>query len=64
MRWTAQPPPGRVTRSLIVAPRLVADYGPGTWFKMQCVLRGAGNQFTVHDFRNLTSSLDVEYTLK
>ena len=53
-----------IMRNLVDEPRLVANYGPGEWVKMRYVLRGADTQVTVHYFRNLTSSLDVEYKFK
>jgi len=33
--------------------RRVANYGEGTWVKMQYVLRGNDSKVTVHYFRNL-----------
>jgi hypothetical protein len=46
------------------APRLIADYGDGTWVKMRYVLRGNNSNVTVHYFRNLDTDMDVEFKFK
>lgn len=50
-----------IMRNLGDEPRLVDNYGPGEWVKMQYVLRGADSNVTVHWFRNLTTGANVEY---
>ena len=50
-----------IIRSLGDAPRLVANYGPGEWVKMQNVVRGIDGNVTVHWFRNLTTGQNVEF---
>lgn len=42
-------------------PRLIANYGPGRWVKMQYVLRSNYSNVRVHYFRNLDLNLDVEF---
>jgi hypothetical protein len=54
----------QIMENLGDAPRLVANYGEGTWVKMQSVLRGANGNTTVHWFKNLTSGLEVEFKFK
>ncbi|MEZ0579130.1 RHS repeat-associated core domain-containing protein [Nocardioides sp. MH1] len=50
--------------NLADTPRLVANYGEGTWVKIQYVLRGNYSNVTVHYFRNLDTGLDVEFKVK
>lgn len=50
-----------IIRNLGDAPRLVANYGPGEWVKMQNVVRGIDGNVTVHWFRNLTTGANVEF---
>jgi hypothetical protein len=54
----------RVGVNLADAPWLIANYGEGTWVKMQYVLRGNYSNVTVHYFRNLDTGLDVEFKFK
>lgn len=54
----------RIMANLADDPRLVANYGPGEWVKMQYVMRGNDTSVTVHYFRNLTTKLDVEFKFK
>jgi hypothetical protein len=43
-------------------PRLVDNYGPGTWVKMQWVHKGInGARYTIHWFSNLDTGQNVEY---
>lgn len=53
-----------IMRDLADTPRLVANYGPGEWVKMQYVLRGTDSNVVVHYFRNLTTNTDVEFKFK
>lgn len=50
------------------APRLIANYGPGEWVKMQHVLKGVfeGEKMVVvvHYFKNLSSGRSVEFKFK
>lgn len=50
-----------IMRDLADTPRLAANYGQGTWVKMQSVLRGAQGNITVHWFRNAETGQNVEY---
>ncbi len=45
------------------APRLIANYGPGPWVKMQYALRTSDGRVAavVHWFRNLVTGQDVEF---
>lgn len=54
----------QIMDNLADAPRLIANYGQGTWVKMQYVLRGNYSNVTVHYFRNLDTGLDVEFKFK
>lgn len=53
-----------IMRNLGDANRLIANYGPGEWVKLQYVLRGTDSNVTVHYFRNLTTKMDVEFKFK
>lgn len=47
------------------APRLVANYGPGKWVKMEWTHRAAnGTKQTVHWFRNQSTGQQVEFKFK
>ena len=50
-----------IIRNLGDEPRLVANYGPGEWVKMENVARGTDQNVTVHWFRNLTFGQNVEF---
>jgi hypothetical protein len=53
-----------IMRNLDDTDRLIANYGPGEWVKMQYVLRGTDSNVVVHYFRNLTTKMDVEFKFK
>ena len=54
-----------IMRNLADTPRLIANYGPGEWVKMQWVHRAIdGTIIVVHWFRNLTNGQNVEYKFK
>ena len=54
-----------IMRNLGDTPRLVANYGPGTWVKMEHVhLLPSGDKINIHWFRNLESGLNVEFKFK
>jgi RHS repeat-associated protein len=50
-----------IIRNLGDEPRLVANYGPGEWVKMENVGRGVDENVTVHWFRNLTTGQNVQF---
>jgi hypothetical protein len=50
-----------IIRNLGDEPRLVANYGPGEWVKMQSVTSGTTSNITIHWFRNLTTGQNVEF---
>jgi RHS repeat-associated protein len=53
---------GRVIiRDLADERRLVANYGAGSWVKMENVARGLDQNVTVHWFRNLDTGMNVEF---
>ena len=56
--------PGAATRimgSMGDASRLVANFGPGEYVKMQAVIRGLNGNITVHFFRNMSTFQDFEF---
>ena len=56
-----------IMRNLSDEPRLVANYGPGEWVRMENVGRGSTTNITVHWFRNLSKpgqNVEFKFTVR